>query len=135
MAQQRLIKMMALIVILSSAAAFASCKDLVVKNSNKEGSEKTSLCFFNDETYFISKNCQDLSCPFMSALKKRGPVTESHERPGSILCKELKGVEEGINIPGTRLTIKRCLFPEEKAFISLNLLESWDGKKFAGPSN
>ena len=134
MAQLRLIKAIVFLSAFMTAMAFAGCKDVVITSHSVKGSEKTGLCFFQDSTYFISKNCQDLQCDFMRRLKVRGVKVSSEERPGAILCRDLKGIIEEVTLPGTKFAIKRCLFSDEKSFISLNLLESWDGKKFVGPS-
>jgi hypothetical protein len=53
-------------------------------------------------------------------------------RPGKTWCQNLGGLVEPIEIEGSGNAV-RCLFPEESISISLNLLESWDGKYFTGP--
>ncbi len=112
----------------------SKCRSVELKSASVGKKERTDLCFLSDETYFISRNCQDLNCAFMKRLKDKKAPTSSAERPGLILCKEIKGVVEGVQILETTLSIQRCLFPKEKSSISLNLLESWDGKSFLGPS-
>lgn len=131
MARLRLISLIALMM---SGSALAECRDVVLKSTTIKAGEKAALCFFNDDTYFISKNCQDLSCGFMTDLRKKPAMVSPDERPGAALCKELSGIIETLTMSGVKHTIQRCLFVKEKTFISLNLLESWDGKKFLGPS-
>ncbi len=114
--------------------ANTSCRDVIVKSNNVDKSETTHLCFMKDETYFISRNCQDMRCRPMKLLKEKRPEVSSEERPGIVICRELKGIIENITVSGSKLSVQRCLFPEEKVSVSLNLLESWDGKKFSGPS-
>ena len=55
-------------------------------------------------------------------------------RPGAILCEMLGGALESVTYDRVSFEVRRCLFPKDKSFISLNLLESWDGARFRGPS-
>lgn len=110
------------------------CKEVLVQSKSISASEKASLCFLKDDTYFLSKNCSQLNCQFIERLRKIKITANDRERPGATTCHALKGMVEEVGLPGSTLKIQRCLFPKEGTSISLNLLESWDGKKFSGPS-
>lgn len=137
MAQQPLIKHLLLIAPLVFCASFSkasTCRDVQVKSQSVKASEEVGLCFYNDVTYFLSRSCQDMNCHFIQQLKQTKPETSSEKRPGALLCQKLKGIIEEVTLVESRQTVQRCVFPEEKESISLNLLESWDGKKFRGPA-
>lgn len=136
MAQLPLISLLSLLLFssLSFAETSLNCGDKEVKSQNLKKSEKVSLCTLRDDTYFISKNCQDLSCSFMKKLKSSPQSHDPTIRPGIATCRALKGEVEEVNVEKIDYPVQRCLFPSDKTFISLNLLESWDGKVFKGPS-
>lgn len=139
MAQQRLIKISIGLLFVLCSFAFAAeaeltCKVVPVKSQNLKKSEEVKLCTLRDDTYFISSNCQDLSCKFMSELKSLKLSHSPDERPGIEICKNLKGNVEVVKIEKLHYPVQRCVFAKDKTFISLNLLESWDGKTFKGPS-
>ncbi|WPU66589.1 hypothetical protein [Peredibacter starrii] len=138
MAQRRLIKLaLGLIFVMSSALAAESdlsCKVLLVKSQNLKASQEVKICTLREETYFISANCQDLSCRFMKELKGLKLSHSPDERPGMEICKNLKGTVEEVTVEKISYSVLRCVFAKDKSFISLNLLESWDGKTFKGPS-
>lgn len=139
MAQQRLIKFSIGLMFILGSFAFAAeselaCKIVPVKSQNLKKSEKVKICTLRDDSYFISSNCQDLSCKFMSELKGLKLSHSPEERPGIEICKNLKGVVEEVTVDKISYPVQRCVFAKDKTFISLNLLESWDGKTFKGPS-
>jgi hypothetical protein len=139
MAQLQLTKVISTIILmLFTSLAFSStefsCKEVQVQSQDVKAIEKSNLCFLKDDTYFITKNCSDLKCQFMGRLKQTRFSHSESERPGATMCQALKGVVEAVSIPSSKLKIQRCLFTKEKTSISLNLLESWDGKGFNGPS-
>ncbi len=119
---------------LSTASAFAKCEEVNFVSEDVDKTEKAEACFMSDPTYFISRNCQDLSCGFIKDLKKIEHEVEAGMRPGAILCEMLGGSLESVIYSRVNFTVRRCLFEKDKSFISLNLLESWDGEKFRGPS-
>ena len=139
MAQQRLINISLGLVLLLSSSVFAEeshlgCKETQVKSENLKASEKVTICTLKEVSYFISGSCQNLSCDFMSRLKKQKLTHTPDERPGVTICESLEGVVESVTLEGSSYPIQRCIFSKDKSFISLNLLESWDGKAFKGPS-
>lgn len=140
MAPLQLIKKISILGLFVSSFAMGSptylCREVKVESQNLvDSSEVIELCFLKDSTYFISKNCSDLKCNFAKQLKKIEAITSSRERPGAAMCDLLHGVIEEVKIESEKSNVKRCLFVKEKVSISLNLLESWDGKKFSGPSD
>lgn len=119
-----------------SAVGFAGdyeCKDWEIEGQLVKKSETLALCTMKDPSYFISRNCTSLDCDFITRLKKINIVSSIYERPGSTTCVQLGGIEEEIKIKGIDGEQIRCVFPEDRSTISLNLLESWDGKYFKGP--
>lgn len=139
MVLRRLIKQSLLVVLLAFSSALMAksefvCKEVKVQSKSIKASEEATLCFLRDDTYFISGNCSDLKCKFIERLKVKKMKYSEEERPGVTLCRAIQGVPEDIALPDSKLTITRCLFTKEKTSISLNLLESWDGKHFSGPS-
>lgn len=119
---------------LGSVTAFAKCEEVQFKSEETFKNEKAETCFYNDPTYFLSQNCQDLSCGFIRDLKKIEHEVDSGMRPGAILCEMLGGALESVSYDRVKFEVRRCLFANDKSFISLNLLESWDGQVFRGPS-
>lgn len=117
-----------------SIGAHGKCESVVFKSEDVEKTETTTACFLQDPTYFISENCEDLSCSFIKSLKKTEHKVESGMRPGAILCEALNGVLETVTYFRVTFPVRRCLFPKDRSFISLNYLESWDGERFRGPS-
>lgn len=115
-------------------SAQAKCEKIMMKSEDVNKQEKASVCFLQEPTYFISQNCQDLSCAFIRNLKKIEHEVDAGMRPGAILCEMLGGTLESVSFNRVSFTVRRCLFPKDKSFISLNLLESWDGERFRGPS-
>jgi hypothetical protein len=106
-----------------------SSKSLVVSNE----SEKLNLCFHpSDDSYFISQECKNIGCKSLSKIKSTKLEFSESMRPGKSWCRSLGGAVEPIEIEGIGKQF-RCLFTEDSISISLNLLESWNGKIFAGP--
>jgi hypothetical protein len=134
------IKVLLLFALAVSVLGHASgydCQETEVTSLDVKAKEKFNLCFAkHDSNYFISQNCLTLECKFTEQLKKRvlAPEKESgsYERPGRKLCKELKGMVEKVAITGKGEAI-RCIFPDDLSSVSLNMLESWNGKIFTGP--
>lgn len=134
MASLRLISLLAL-AIAASAWAGPDCKETKIESVELKVSEVRELCFLqNDETYFMTSDCVDLSCKVVQKLKSKSVPHSETERPGALFCKSLGGVVEEVRLQGGKLKIQRCLFTQEKSSLSLNLLESWNGKHFSGPS-
>lgn len=135
MARQLSSKILIMFLILcSSFSAWSRCEEVSFQSQDVEKVEKAETCFLNDPTYFISQNCQDLSCSFAKELKSIEFEVEAGMRPGAILCEKLGGLLESVTYDRVKFTVRRCIFEKDKTFISLNLLESWDGKVFKGPS-
>lgn len=114
-------------------AADYECNEVEIHGQVVKESEKLTLCFLKDPSYFISKNCVSLDCAFIARLRKARITQSTHEGPGSSMCRELGGLEEEIKVASMEDDQIRCVFPEDRSTISLNLLESWNGKYFAGP--
>ncbi len=79
-----------------------------------------------------TRNCLSLDCPSLSKIKTTKLKYSDSMRPGRSWCSSLGGAVEKIKISNHGEKI-RCIFTEDSSFISLNLLESWNGKFFAGP--
>jgi hypothetical protein len=139
MAQHLLIKGI-LFLCLFTTYAFANsknsfeCREVKIQSKSVNASELSGLCFLRDDTYFISQKCASMDCAFIERLKKVKISYSQEERPGMTMCKAIDGIVEQVTIPNSKVKISRCLFGTEKVFISLNLLESWNGKYFTGPS-
>lgn len=140
MAPHTLIKLSCLIVavtFLSLARADApnyECQDKEIKSNVVTGSEKTKLCFMEDTSFFISNHCISMNCAFIDRLKKLKVTHSIMERPGSNICKQLGGLVEKVSVSCLDEEQDRCVFIEDRSTISLNLLESWNGKYFTGPA-
>lgn len=119
---------------LFSVSSFGAndCREVSIQSS-PDFKEKVDLCFLTDETYFISRNCKDLSCKFIQKLKKSKLPHSEKNRPGTTACRFLGGEVESVTLNGLKEKISRCIFTDDHSSISLNLLESWNGKKFTGP--
>lgn len=139
MAQPQLIKYFLVLSLLISGSVLAeesnlACKEATIKSQNVKSSQKLRVCTLKEVSYFISGNCKNLSCDFMNRLRKHKLTHSPDERPGVMICNALEGAVEEVTLSGISYPIQRCVFSKDKSFISLNLLESWDGKKFKGPS-
>lgn len=139
MAQPRLIKFTLSLFLLMTGSVLAeesnlACKEVTIKSENVKASQNVRVCTLKEMSYFISGNCQNLSCDFMGRLRKHELTHSPDERPGVMICHALEGAVEEVTLTGVSYPIQRCVFSKDRSFISLNLLESWDGKKFKGPS-
>lgn len=123
-----------LFLLILSTATQAACEEVKFRSESTKKTSEARACFQTDPTYFISQNCQDLSCGFIRDLRKIDHEVDSGIRPGAILCETLGGVLESVRYDRVSFEVRRCLFQKDQSFISLNLLESWDGHKFRGPS-
>ena len=112
----------------------STCREVSLESKIVSKKEKVNLCFLKDDTYFISRNCMDLSCPFVQVLKKKGLSHSQLDRPGAITCKNLGGAIDSIIMNKSTKTFLRCVFKQDHSSISLNMLESWNGKHFTGPA-
>jgi hypothetical protein len=136
MQQHRLIKSsltFAMLILAAVSFAKSDCRKVIVENKSLKISEKVNLCFLDDKSYFISQNCQNLECKFVDKLKSDRPEHSLDNRAGVTMCKFLGGGVEAITIGGNKGTASRCVFTSDHTSISLNLLESWNGKTFTGP--
>ncbi len=127
------------ILIYLSQAVFAKdyiCEDVKIQSLiMKNESESRTDCFHRGmDLFFISENCSQMKCDFIEKIKTTTFDYRSTERPGRIQCSALGGVVEKIKIEN-RTENLRCIFYKDQSFISLSLLESWDGLKFAGKKN
>lgn len=110
------------------------CQEIEIKSLVVSKSEKVKVCFYSDnESYFISQNCMDLSCDFVQKLKKNGLTLSENSRPGLSTCKALQGSPDTVHFKEGKRSHRRCVFVKDASFISLNMLESWNGKIFTGP--
>lgn len=117
----------------SVAYGDSDCKLVTFQGNVVKETEKREYCFLNSETYFISRNCQSLNCKFIEKLKRAKFKHSENSRPGISMCVDLGGAVEEVTIMETKTKTFRCLFSEDATSVSLNLLESWNGKKFTGP--
>lgn len=111
-----------------------TCKEVKLESNTVSASEVQTLCFMQAPSYFISEKCASHKCDFIKKLQNQKIEFSEKERPGALLCKTLGGIKEEVTLADSKQKISRCLFTEEKVSISLNLLESWNGKHFSGPS-
>lgn len=113
----------------------SECESVELSSKVAGLSKTVELCFYRERTFFISKACQDLSCEFAQKLRTTKTPSSMTERPGAVLCKALGGGVDVIKLEGVDYDVSQCVFAdEEKNSVSLNLLESWNGKMFKGPS-
>lgn len=130
-------QLLLILLILTAAlpARALDCKSIRVRSMVVQGREETiDLCFLNDESYFITRGCIDLSCNFVRKLRSTALSSNETERPGETYCKQLEGAVEEVKISNKENRIRRCIFTKDRNSISLNLLESWNGKHFSGPA-
>lgn len=134
MSMQRLhlIKLAAMMLLSFNLLAASDCREVSVKSAVAKD-ETLQLCFLADDSYFISKNCQSLDCEMIRKLKTTDVPHSFKDRPGAVACKIIGGGVDIVSIDG-KGEVQRCVFPKEHTSISLNLLESWNGKSFSGPA-
>ncbi len=111
------------------------CRQVSLKSEILSLKEKVEFCFLKDESYFISRNCLDMSCKFIQTLRQKGLSHSVLNRPGLVTCTNLDGAYDTFKIKKSDKTYLRCVFKEDRSSISLNLLESWNGKHFEGPGD
>jgi phage replication-related protein YjqB (UPF0714/DUF867 family) len=117
---------------LNAAADEFHCSQAIFRSHTTAKNETLAVCYLKDEKYFISENCKNLDCNMVKELRDQKIIYSQKDRPGVTICKAVGGVVEAVSING--VSTKRCLSPKDHTSISFNLLESWDGKKFHGPS-
>lgn len=101
--------------------------------SRSKQKDKVDTCFHEkNPRYFISNNCVDFSCEFTKKIKTAKIEYTQRFRPGVDMCRALGGGVEFGTIKRVG-EVERCVFPDDLSSISIDLLESWDGKIFAGP--
>ncbi len=128
-------KFIILLIFVSSIAHAFNCTDATHTNVGESTPVTEQVCFMQDKDYFISPNCSKLKCDFITKLKTAKTAPDSiHERPGTVICRHLNGRVQWVKFKEKNEETPRCLFEESSSFISLNMLESWNGKSFSGPA-
>ena len=128
-------KVFIIIILIFSFSAWSrefDCRKVIIKSESTFKSESLELCFLKDPSYFISKTCQDFKCGLVKRLEKIKIAKNDQNRPAISMCQALEGASETVLIGGK--STKRCIFPGDHTSISFNLMESWNGKTFSGPS-
>lgn len=118
----------------TALASGFKCRDVTVKSLSVGQTKKAQLCFLEKDSYFITGNCSTLECDLVNKLRKTKFTSSVKERPGSTLCKSIGGAVDSVEISGIKGKDQACVLPKSESSISLNLLESWDGKFFTGPA-
>lgn len=120
---------------LSPGAMAHECLSVELESKYTKTMKQSELCFLLNKTFYLSRNCLDLSCPFIGELKKLKIPHSEKDRPGTVMCRALSGAIDLVKIKGSPENLPQCVFNDEgKSSISLNLLESWNGKNFSGPA-
>lgn len=114
--------------------ANSNCRQVTLKGLTVKETETREYCFLKEPTYFLSKNCQSMDCVLIRKLKKTKVGPSTQDRPGVHLCKALGGGVDQVMLMDSKITTFRCVYSEDMSSVSLNLLESWNGKIFTGPS-
>ncbi|HXH73570.1 MAG TPA: hypothetical protein VNJ08_01295 [Bacteriovoracaceae bacterium] len=118
--------------LLASGADY-KCEEVEIVTKTLNQKETAEICFHErSPSFFISNNCLDLSCDFTKKIKTTTFTHSNRFRPGVTMCQDLGGGVDYATLKG-KGEIERCVFTKDLSSISLNLLESWNGKIFAGP--
>lgn len=109
------------------------CEEVEVTSLEVPGKVTAQLCFLKvSQKYFLSNDCLTMKCPLLAKMKEIKFKSSEEDRPGTAMCKQLGGAVDTVTIKN-RGEFHRCVSPTEPSTISLNLLESWNGKVFVGP--
>lgn len=125
-----------LILFMSSAMAASdyNCEDVEIVDPVSKEVDKTTLCFHKESpTFFISENCANLECELVKKMKDLKFEPSEEDRPGAVMCRALGGGVEEFSLK-EKGKFLRCVTGDEHSSVSLNLLESWNGKLFLGPA-